>query len=39
MKLAVIGGKARAGAVGGRAGALPPSPSGLPFVPVASGLF
>jgi len=26
-------------AQGGRAGALPPGPIGLPFVPVASGLF
>jgi len=27
------------GAQGGRAGTLPPGPIGLPFVPVASGLF
>jgi len=39
VKLDVISLEARAGAQGGRAGALPPSPSGLPFVPVASGLF
>ena len=39
MKFAVIGPEARAGAQGGRAGALPPSPSGLPFVPMTSGLF
>jgi len=31
--------RGRAGAQGGRAGALPPGPLGLPFVPVASGLF
>jgi len=35
----VIGGNTWAGAQGGRAGALPPGPFGLPFVPVASGLF
>ena len=38
-RLVVIGPEARAGAQGGRAGTLPPSPSGLPFVPVASRLF
>ena len=35
----VIGACNRVGAQGGRAGALPPGPFGLPFVPVASGVF
>ena len=34
----MIGACTRAGAQGGRAGALPPGPFGLPFVPVASRL-
>jgi len=32
-------GQGRAGALGGRAGALPPGPLGLPFILVASGVF
>ena len=39
MRLNMIGHCSRAGAQGGRAGTLPPSPLGLPFVPVASGVF
>jgi len=39
MRPALIGHQGRAGAQGGRASTLPPSPLGLPFVPVASGLF
>ena len=39
MRPALIGHQGRAGAQGGRAGALPPGPFGLPFVPVTSGLF
>ena len=35
----MIGPEARVGTQGGRAGALPPSQSDLPFVLVASGLF
>jgi len=35
----MIGSQARVGAQGGRAGALPPGPFGLPLVPVACGLF
>ena len=38
-ELVLIGRQTRAGAQGGRAGALPPSPIGLPFVLVASGHF
>ena len=39
QRRSLIGGKRRVGALGGRAGALPPGPLGLLFVPVASGLF
>jgi len=35
----MIGGNTRAGALGGRAGALPPGPIAFSFVPVASGVF
>jgi len=37
--LDVIGHNTWAGALGGRAGALPPGPIAFPFVPVASGVF
>ena len=39
MRRDLIGLCSRAGAQGGRAGALPLGPLGLPFVSVASGVF
>ena len=39
VRPALIGHYSRAGAQGGRAGALPLGSFGLPFVPVAFGLF
>ena len=39
MRAALIGHQGRVGAQGGRAGAQPLGQLGLPFVPVASGLF
>ena len=38
-RFALIGHQCRAGAQGGRAGALPPGPLGPAFVPLASGVF
>jgi len=39
MKLDGIGHNSTAGALGGRAGALPPGPIAFPFVPMVSGVF